>query len=392
MPGQKLYLDQCMVSNLATQDVPWHETRGGKALLAAMARGAVEVWASPMHVLEAFLCADFDENQQVTDTPKLDRRHLADAKRMSCSYEFILVKHFMRMLEIEAPGSIRSWEFFERLRKENQHIYLGLLGLLAAYRKYDRPDAVSDVLRNKITSQLLHSRFARDPRDFVDSVIDAARNYRVTRDDIFEEFDKRPLSELTDEIAQNTAAAVKLDNQTLQKLQREKDTIARSYGAAELGECLFTVFGDGLYLLLTFDVVHIKNQWAQILGRHGVAPPDWLAEASEEDCTHDISLIGRTKEMIFKAVASEQLLLPRLLYKLVLGELEIAFRAGEIPSGGLGFDSEHAALLSQVEAFATVDARFTNLAHRIAGELAENGHHVQVLGNTDELIRYLEGL
>ena len=105
MADLKLYLDQCMISNLANQGARI-EPRGGRALQAALDRGAVEVWVSPMHVLETFLCADFDEHHHITDTPKLDLRqsiastllHLAEAKRMADSYEFILAEYFMRML------------------------------------------------------------------------------------------------------------------------------------------------------------------------------------------------------------------------------------------------------------------------------------------------------
>lgn len=395
----KVYLDQCTVSNLVRQQMPWHETRAGNALKAGLDRGLIEVWVSPMHVMETFLCAEFDANHRIVDTPQLDLRqsiasvllHLAEARRMSQSYEFILVEDFMKMLDVLAPGSVNGWGPFNWLQKHNQQIYLGLLGMLASYRTLDRPDAISDLLRSKITSRLLHSRFARSPRDFMDDVVVAAREYRVTREDIWAEFDQRPLSDLTREIEENEAVAVRLDGGTAQRLQRDRDLIARSYGAVEIGECMSSVFSDPLFLMLTFNLAVIRDRWREILGRD-VAPPTFLQEAADESLAADHDLLIRTLELLFRAVASERLLLPRLVHKVILGELDLAARAGEVPSGGLGFDSEHAAMLSRVDALVTSDGRFATLARRASVELADAGHRVQVLSGTDELVHFLERL
>lgn len=399
--AQKLYLDQCMVSDLANQGGrPWHETRGGQAILTAQRRGVVETWPSPMHVLETFLCADFDQQHRVTDTPKLDLRqaiasthlHLAEAQRMAPAYEFVLAEHFMKMLDEVAPGAIRNWAPFEQLKLQNQQVYLGLLGLLAAYRGFDRSDAVADMARGKITSRLLHSRFARDPRAFMDDVVAAAREFRVTRDDVFSEFDRRSLSDLIREIEENETAVRRLDGGTAQRLQRDRELVAKSYGAAEIGECLAAVFSDPLFLLLSFDVAQVREQWGRIVGRPDARPPEFLATADDEACAADQHLVVQTLELLFRAVARERLLLPRLVYKVVLGELELALRQGEIPTGGLGFDCEHAAMLARVDVFGTVDGRFATLAKRAAAELAAGGHQVEVVVGMDELVRYLGGL
>lgn len=400
MAPLKMYLDQCMISNLANQGRPWHETRGGRALAGALSRCAIEVWASPTHVLETLLCADFDEHNRVTDTAKLDLRqsiastilHLIEAKRMAQSYEFILAENFLKMLDEVAPGAVRNWAPFERLRRDNQQLYLGILGLVTSYRSLDRPEAVADMVRSKITSRLLHSRFARSPRDYMDDVVAAAREYRVTRDDIFAEYDCRPLSDLIQEIENNEARTVRLDGGTLQRLQRDRELVAKSYGAVEIGECLGAVFADPLFLLLTFDVAQVRDNWGRITARPDAPPPAFLAEADDAACVADHELVVRTLELLFRAVASERLLLPRLIYKMVLGELELAIRQGEIPSEGLGFDNEHAAMLAHVDVFGTVDGRFATLAQRAAAELANAGHRVQVIVGTDELVHLLDGL
>ena len=87
----------------------------------------------------------------------------------------------------------------------------------------------------------------------MDDVVSAARDYRVTREDIWAEFDQRPLSDLTHEIEQNEAAVVRIDGGTAQRLGRDRELIARSYGAVEIGECMSSVFKDPLFLMLTFN-------------------------------------------------------------------------------------------------------------------------------------------
>jgi len=366
---------------------------------AALARGVVEVWPSPTQVLETMLCADFDEDQNLVQTPKLDLRvaiastliHLAEGRRMAPAYPFVVVEHFMKALDSLAPGCVRTWKVFRLLEKENQRTYLGLLSLLAAYRNLQQPDAVTDVLRTKVTSRLLHSRFARSPRDYLDDVITAAKEFRV-RADIREDYDRRSLSDLLREIEENEAAVVRLDGGLIQRLQRDREMIARSYGAVELGECMSSVFQEPLFLFLTFDLVQIKAQWRRIMERD-VQPPAFLADSEDERCFHDDDLLVETLEMLFRILARERLLIPHVVHKVIVGELELAARQGEIPSRGLGFDSEHAAMLTRVNAFATVDGRFATLATRAAADFAEVGqHNVRVLVGADNLIEYLESL
>ena len=397
MPA-KLYFDQCVVSNLAKQAPRWQETRIGKLLVSATAKGTAEVWASPMHVMETFLCADFDERQRVADTPKLDLRlqiarthlELIEAKRMAPSFEFIVIEHFLRALADLAPGSVYGMDVYDWLRRENQQVYLGLLATLAAYRNLDRPEALHDLLRHKLSTRLLHSRFAKSPGDYLDDLIKAAREFRVTREDIWQDVDRRSLSELQTEIDANLAARPKLDSRLIQRLQRHTQEIADSYGAPEIGECLGSVFQLPLFLLLTFDVSKVREHWPAIVGADR-PPPRFLAEANEEQCGTDANLVFRTLEILFKIFCRERLFLPGLLPRLVLGELALAMRQEEIPSEGLGFDCEHATMLTQVDVFVTVDGRFATLLKRAASDVAERMNHpVRVLTCSDELARFLE--
>jgi hypothetical protein len=59
---------------------------------------------------------------------------------------------------------------------------------------------------------------------------------------------------------------------------------------------------------------------------------------------------------------------------------------GEIPTGGLSFDCEHAAMLSTMDIFLTHDTRLLNLAKRAAKFLSEaGGWHVEVVANEKQL-------
>jgi hypothetical protein len=72
---KKLNLDQCSVSIMcADAATPRRETKLCGSIAGLVAEGTVEVWTSPDNVMEISLCADFDEQNRVLDTAKLDLR------------------------------------------------------------------------------------------------------------------------------------------------------------------------------------------------------------------------------------------------------------------------------------------------------------------------------
>ena len=259
---KKLYIDQCSLSTDAAADPAtlWRKTKLGGTIAGLVNDGTVEVWTSPVNVLEIFLCADFDKQNRVLDTAKLDLRvrlaqalvELSDCRRMAPGFEFLVVRNFLEVLAAEAPAAIRSTDFFEFALTTNQQVYAGLLAMLAALRTLDRPDAIEDLLRSKITSRLLHSRFARDPAAFVDAMVACATEFRVTTDDIWAEFDVQPLQSLRDAIEQNLAQATPMDNTVRARLQKNKKAVAEAYSAAELGQCLSSIFHRDSFLLMNF--------------------------------------------------------------------------------------------------------------------------------------------
>jgi hypothetical protein len=374
--------------------IPWKATKLGGTIAALATEGAVEVWTSPVNVLEIFLCADFDEQNRVTDTPKLDLRvrlaqalvELTDCRRMAPGFEFLLVRNLLQVLDVAAPAAIRCLDYFEFARTTSQQVYAGLLAMLAALRLLDRPEAIDNLLRSKITSRLLHSRFARDPAALVDEMVACAKEFRVTTDDIWAEFDARPLQDLREEIDQNTVQATPMDNATRGRLQKNKRAVAEAYSAAELGQCMASVFHCDSFLLMTFDTATIRDHWGVIHGNEAMEPPKFLAEATPAQCASDASVLANALQILFRDLARTCLLYARVPDEVVLGELEMCLAKGEIPTGGLSFDCEHAAMLSTMDIFLTHDTRLLNLAKRAAKFLSEaGGWHVEVVANEKQL-------
>jgi hypothetical protein len=159
----------------------------GEVLASGIAKGKAEVWASPTHVLETLICADYDAQGNVVAGKKTAKRtriaqtllELCEGKRMNCSYEFILVGEFIELLRQLAPTCIRTERIYERLKSDSQQVFAGALALLAALPSLNRPAAAVPLIRSKLTTQLLHSRFAKDPDHFVDELTTVANEFGV---------------------------------------------------------------------------------------------------------------------------------------------------------------------------------------------------------------------
>jgi hypothetical protein len=400
---KRVYLDQCVVSHLAG-DVPqdWRKTPMGAVLSEASAKGAVEVWASPAHVLETLLCAEYDPTGKVIPGEMTTKRariartllELCEGKRMSASYEFLLVGEFIQLLQQLAPSCVRTVGIFERLKRDNQMIYAGGLGLLAALPEIDRPDAAIPLIRCKLSTRLLHSRFARDPEAFVEELVAVSREFRLTDEDLFAEIDALPLSKLKEEIEANLKTPGKLTPKTRVSLEKNRSEIASAYGAVEIGQCLEAVFGDVLLIMLTFDTGELRRQWDGLCKtlKVSVSMPKEFAVADPVACETDATLAMAGLGQFFRHVARDALLSPQVAHQVILGQLEICLNAGEIPTGGVGFDAEHAAMLAHVNVFVTSDTQLENLAKRAAKKIekATGGQWlVEVVSNADQLRKAL---
>lgn len=113
---KKLYIDQCSLSTMCADPATlWRKTKLGGTIAGLVNDGTVEVWTSPVNVLEIFLCADFDKQNRVLDTAKLDLRvrlaqalvELSDCRRMrqvssfsSCGFSWKYLPLKLRQLSV----------------------------------------------------------------------------------------------------------------------------------------------------------------------------------------------------------------------------------------------------------------------------------------------------
>jgi hypothetical protein len=400
---KKVYLDQCVVSHLAGDEPQdWRKTKTGAVLAEAIGRGSAEVWASPTHVLETLLCAQYGEDGRVVPGPKTDKRtriactllELCEGRRMFCSYEFLLVGEFLKLLTRLTPGCVRTDRIFERLKLDSQKVWAGALALIAALPTLDRPAAADALIRSKLTTQLLHSRFAKDPDRFVDELVAVAAEFRLTDEDIFREIDARPLSDVGEEIAKNLASPGKLTPKARVTLEKHRSMIAAAYGAAEIGQCLDAVFGDIFLVMMTFDTVELRRQWDSLCKTLDVkvSMPKEFAVADDIACGSDPALAIAGLGQFFRFASRDALLSPRIAQQVILGQLEITLNKGEVPTGGVGFDAEHAAILAHVNVFATTDTQLEHLAKRAAKQIAhatKGQWVVEVVSNADQLAKAL---
>lgn len=400
---KKIYLDQCVVSTLAgNEPQDWRTTNMGSILAAAMAAGTAEVWVSPTHVLETLLCADYDANGHVVPGEKSKKRariaqvllELCEGRRMCPSYEFLLVGEFLKLLRQLAPSCIRTDRTFERLKLNSQMVFAGALALLAALPDLDRPEAATPLIRSKLTTQLLHSRFAMNPDGFIDQLIEAATEFRLTSDDLFHEVDSRPLSDLKAEIEHNLTVPRKLSAKARTALEKKRSLVASAYGAVEIGQCLNAVFGDIYIMLMTFDTAELKRKWNALCEKLSVnvSMPKNYAMADDISCAAEPSVAVEGLGQFFRHVSRDALLSPQISQHVILGQLEITLNNGEVPTGGVGFDAEHASILSHMNIFATTDTQLENLAKKAAKRMEKvtrGKSSVQIVTNADQLAKAL---
>lgn len=402
---KRVYLDQCAVSHLCNDAaIPWDKTPTGKVIRRRMTDKKLETWISPAHALETLLCADFDPDNRPTHTAKVEKRQriartlldVSEAKRMLPSYEFILVEEFMAFLANIAPDCVRTRAVYRHFREHNKQMFLGIVALLAAYRDLDRPEAVETTLREKISTRLQHSRFAKDPDSFIDGMIETAKEFRLAPQDAWKDMDEKPLAELLTEIEANLHGAKPLSKTAKTRLQKSKGEVAAAYGAAEIGHALDVVFEDRLLTAMTFDIGEIKKHWGtfEALIGNPVSMPGELFRATTDEHFWDPEVVELSLRTLFRHAARHVLLSPRIVNHVVIGEVEMALYDGEIPSAGVGFDSAHAAILHHVDVFMTTDNHLANLARRAAELIQKETRkklQVTIVTTADQLAAAVDG-
>lgn len=377
-------------------DKHWSQSKLGTTIKGLQDDGVVEVWASPLNVLETMICAQFDEKNRIIDTTQLDKRvrlaqclvDLTQCQRMLQSYEYQVVSDLLSILTVVAPDVVRTLSLVQSQKEASRRDFIGTLAMLAACRSFDCPLAVDSILRTKLTSQLIQSRFALDPEKFVDSIVTAAQQFRLTDEDIWAELDSRSIAELRAEIAANKSIAVRMTKQGQQKLQQHKDLVATTYTVPEIGQSLASVFAMDHVLLLTLDGRKLRSHWDVIHAPCRIPTPNWLNEVTDDELETDAGLVARTLMLIVRNISRTHFLSGRIPDAVALGELEMCLKKGEVPTAGLCFDCQHVVALTEVDLFMSSDTRLLTLANRAKKIVeTETPHRVEVVSDAERLLR-----
>jgi hypothetical protein len=391
------YLDQCVVSHMAGEPgQSFSDTKFGRVVEEAMQKGTGEVWASPVHVIETALCADFDDKSNLVMNDKLvKRQHIAlrlleaiEGRRMMPSHSTLIVRELMDHLEQVAPGSIRTRNFFDKNSQAEAQLYLGALGLLASYKKIGHHDGMATLIRTKLTSHLIHSRHAKNPEQMVEHMIQGALTSATAGSEIWEPYDKMSLGEMQAETLANEAATVKMNNAAKQKFQRNKKDIAGAYAATETSQAIAHVFQHDYEILMTFNLERIREHWDALRKAWGgeLEMPPELAAATPGQCLARTELMVLVLKHLLRTGVKHSLLGGHLIMTVLLGELEACLTKGEVPTAGLMFDADHICAMLDVNVIATTDERFEMLAKQAANTMKRvtNGKWLVTVVNSAE--------
>ncbi len=361
MKKLSVYLDQNAVSTLAKKD-GWKTTELGRALLAP----SVEVFVSPVHCLETMQA---EEGVRTVLAGAL--LTLCAGRRMCPSYEFIVADYFFRELEAADPAAIRTREHLNYHKDTNTRIYLGALAILAQGLPV-APSAVDDVRRAKLINQVLHSRAAAAPKEWLTALLDCITKMLVTTGDPLVPLDTFAADELRAVITKSGADPSGLDAEVRRKLQQHRAAIAAAYGAVEIGSCLDAALPLSGELEGAFDATGV----AKALRAWGIS------QELPTTPTPLPTLRALVQRAIF-ACAKKEILPASISNEVVLREVENAASAKETPNSGVVFDADHAVYLCHMNVFVTDDEGLRTALRPIARRMASAERPVEVCASKD---------
>jgi hypothetical protein len=386
----KIYLDQCIYGNIL--DAPSTDWRYGEVaaiLLSAQREGRGEVWVSPTHVIETALTLDPDRRTRLASV----MLELAAARRMWWGSDHEAVADFFSLIGEIIPDALRIPAYFTHRVETTRQIWLGALALLAACPWRDIDGVVGQLARTKSINQLRHARFAIDPDGWVQRMIDTVEHTRTTVENDHE-FDSMSLEEIRSEVHRLAGARRRLSNPASRRLQRNRDRVARAYGAMEIGRHLPTIFTLPMELSLILDLPRIVEHWpAMQRATDCAALPDTVRQADRAELCVNPSLFREIVQCLIYAVVNVGLVSTTISFETVLRELQSSINDRDIPSGGLTFDADHAAYLPSCTVFMTTDEAFAASLRTMAARLAQQtGGRVapQIVGNALQLSRAIE--
>ncbi len=361
MKKLSVYLDQNALSSLAT-DTEWSKTELGEALHSP----AVDVFVSPVHVLETMQA----EEAVRTALAKV-MLALCAGRRMCPSYEFIVADYFLRAVEAADGSAIATREHLDYHKDTNTRIYLGALAILAQ-RLPVSPSAVDDVRRAKLVNQVLHTRAAAAPKEWLTALLDCTTKMLVTTGDPLAPLDTLAVDELRAVITKSGADPSGLDAEVRRKLQQHRAAIAAAYGAVEIGACLDAALPLSGELEGAFDATGVaKALRAWGISQELPTPPTSLP-----------ALRALVQRAIF-ACAKNGILPASISNEVVLREVENAASAKETPNSGVVFDADHAVYLCHMNVFVTDDEGLRNALRPIARRVSSAERPVEVCASKD---------
>lgn len=361
MKKLSVYPDQNMLSTLAG-DPAWATTELGEALLAP----AIEVFVSPVHVLEAMQA----EEAAVRTALARAMLTLCAARRMCPSYEFIVADYFFGALADQDASAIRTREHLDYHKDSSTRIYLGALAILAQGFPAS-PSAVGDVRRAKLVNQVLHSRAAADPKTWLSNLLECTSKMIVASGDPLAPLDAATNDELRAVIEASSADPAGLDAEVRRKLQKHRTSIAAAYGAVEIGACIEAALPLPGEIEAAFDATGV----AKVLRAWGVSQE--LPTVGSP--TPTFALLQRA----IYACAKNGLLPASISNEVALREVEHAASAKKMPNAGVVFDADHAVYLCHMNVFVTDDEGLLNALRPVAKRLSSRERPVDVCASKE---------
>lgn len=350
-----IYLDQSIYSKMLSEQMSEDGESGfAQVLQDFQGSGKAEVWLSPTHVIETAQTTDIQVRQRLAST----MLNLIQARRMWCGYEFEAIDDFFSFLTLFAPDAIRAPEYFIRHSEASRQIWLGGLALLSAYPEIRIDNVIDTLALAKARNQLLHATFAANPNRWVNHMIRTVRGGTIANEYV-DVCAGKSFEQIRSEISQLSSKACRLSKSDLRLLNKERETIARAYGAMEINRLLPMTFRLPMEILIVFDVPHIVSNWSKLQALVPCGPlPIRVRKASQKELLSDPAILQTVIQHAVRAAAKVGLISTELSFQIILRDLQKCINDKEIPTGGLVFDADHAAALKRFDIIATAD---TNL-------------------------------
>ncbi len=378
---KRVYLDQNVYGHMLDEGGgDWRKSKVGEVLDAAKQQGKGLVWIGPTHVLETIVATEDARRRDLART----MLEVVDFTRFWHGYELEVVCEVFDFLSDVSARSVRTRYFVERELLDVPRIWLGALALLALGAPASTSQA-DVVRRRKLENRLLHARFATDQNGWVDRMVQAAKGWQTTRQDVFADVDAMKLPDIEAEIALLRDEVKRLDKKHYDRLKKERAVIAAAYGALDVSAALDSMFDSPMSLDLTLDTGALVADWPAFQKTAGArSMPKDVVAAPPEKRAFDDNMRVAIIDVAIQVWASNGPLTAGIAYESLLRELQEKLHDRELPTQGVIFDADHAGCLRCVDVFYTEDKLFGTIARELAKIVHERtkGAHSPAVGTS----------